>query len=358
MNCREFADNISSYIDNEMTEIEKKEFELHILECNNCRQEYEDMIKILKNIKNQEQVDLPDNYRLELRRKLKEAAKEEKRINWRVISSIAAGLIIMIISISMFSDKLPFIGDGQYLNKSTKDESQQENIAFDSNDSMIAKENENMQIKAFTSRDTDNTNPTVDSVPAKTDAKEDISLTQSFGVMASRSSVGGKARKTIKEAYLSIDLEGSDKIQEQIANYVEENGGFVENIDEVAVENDTVTKQKSHLIKIRIPTDKFDKTLDFLKQLGTLVDEKLDQNDITEQYSNIESNLRCLYEQESLLLEILYKVKDTDDKLLVENKLNKVKDEINSETSILEEYDDSVILSTINTRLNDADKDD
>lgn len=362
MNCNEFIENISSYIDGEMTEIEKKEFELHILSCHNCRQEYEDMIKILKIVKKQEQAELPDNYRLELRRKLKEAAKEEKKINWRAISSIAAGLIILIISISMFSDNLPFIGEKDYLTKSTKNVSPQENMAFDMNEPIAEMEEENAKMSAFGDKaiednPDEDTNFTMQSVPVEEDGREGMPSVQGFGVMASRSSLGS-IRKIVKEAYLSIDLDALDKVQEQIANYVEENGGFVEDINKELINNDTKAKENSHLIKIRIPSEKFDMTLDFLRQLGTLTDEKLTHNDITEKHQNVESNLNCLYEQENLLLGILYKVEDAKDKSLLEDELKKIKEEIYSETSTLEEYEDSVILSTINTQLNDVSEDD
>lgn len=362
MNCNEFIEYISSYIDGEMTEIEKKEFELHILSCHKCRQEYEDMIKIMKTIKKQEQVELPDNYRLELRRKLKEVAKEERKINWRTISSVAAGLIILIISISMFSDNLPFIGQKDYLTKSAENVGSQENVAFDMSEPATALDEKNAETSALGDKDigdnsTEDANFTVQSVPIEEDGGEGISSVQGFGIMASRSSLGS-TRKTVKEAYLSIDLDELDKVQEQIANYVDENGGFVEDINKELINNDTKAKENSHLIKIRIPSDKFDMTLDFLRQLGTLTDENLTHNDITEKYQNVESNLSCLYEQENLLLGILYKVEDSKDKSLVEDELKKIKEEINSETSTLEKYEDSVTLSTINTQLNEVGEDD
>ncbi|SCG83123.1 putative transmembrane anti-sigma factor [Proteiniborus sp. DW1] len=357
MNCREFTDNISSYIDNEMNEIEKKEFELHILKCNNCRQEYEDMIKMLKYIKYQEQAELPDNYRLELRRKLKKAAKEEKKVSWRLISSIAAGLIIMIVSFSILYDRFPLKGQEENLSKSDKSQILQGNMTFDAKEPMVSIEEKNIEVKAFTDNSVTDPNIAITSVPVKGSDKENFSSMQDFGTMASRSSIG-KSRKAIKEAYLSIDLEELDKVQEKISNYIEENGGFIESIDKEGFENSIEHNERSHLIKIRISSDKFEETLDFLRQLGTLIEEKLTHDDITDEYYNIETNLRCLYEQENLLLGILYKVEDADDKALVEDELKKVKEEINSEALSLEEYDNSTMLSTINTKLNEVGKDD
>ncbi|MFA5524867.1 MAG: DUF4349 domain-containing protein [Tissierellales bacterium] len=360
MNCKEFVECMSLYIDEEMTEIEKKEFEIHILNCNKCRQEYEDMLKIMKMIRIQEQSELPDNYKFELRRKLKETVKEEKKINWKAITSVAAGLIILIMSMTMLFDKLPFMGQDQYLTKSTNDESPQRSMDFDISEPKEAMENDSVKIKAIDEdvavvSPTEDTNFTMHNLEVEDEEiEEGISSIQGFGALASRSSLVS-TRKTVKEAYLSIELDELDKVHEQIFNYVENKGGFIEDING---ELDYIDEENSHLIKIRIPSENFEMTLDFLRQLGTLADENLTHVDITEKYQNVESNLRCLYEQENLLLGILYKVEDSKDKSLVEDELNIIKEEINSESLTLEEYEDSVILSTINTQLNEIGEDD
>ncbi len=365
MNCIDFVDKISLYIDDELTEIEKKEFELHILKCDNCRQEYEDMINILKNVRNQEQVELPDNYRFELRRKLKEVAKEEKKINWRVISSVAAGLIIMLISISMFLDNTPFSGETKSAVDREESENQQENIAFDTNKAMEiigdestagikAKEDSSKkEIHALRSAPSEN-KANIYNAPSENEANIDKSP-NSPGIMASRSNLGN-SRKSVKDAYLCIEVDQSNLVEEKIRKYVEENSGYIENLNIESNEKDTEATQKNYLIKIRIPSDKFDQTLDFLKKLGRTLDEQSMHNDVTEEYYRIEANLKSLYDQENLLLEILNKAENTKDKLLVEEELKKVKEKINSELSALEEIDSSINLSTINTKLSIADE--
>lgn len=355
MNCNEFVDKISLYIDDEMTEIDKKEFELHFLKCDRCRQEYENMINILKSVRDQEQVELPDNYRFELRRKLKEVAKEEKKINWRVISSIAAGLIIMIISISMFSDNLPFSLKDKSVTQSIDNESKEDKASMDIDKTMGIMEAESPETETFENSSTEDSNIAVNSAPLKENELQGDKPLNDFGIMASRSNLGN-VRKSVKEAYLSINIDESNSVSELITNYVEEKGGFIESINIESSEDETGTIQKSYLIKIRIPCDKFDETLDFLRQIGRLVDEQSVQNDVTENYYRIEANLTSLYDQENLLMEILNKAEDKKDKLLVEDELKKVKEEINSESSALEEIDNSIILSTIDTKINVVNK--
>lgn len=357
MNCVEFINNISLYIDGYMNEEEKKKFELHISECNSCRQEYEFMLNIIKEVKEQKQVELPDNYRFELRRKLKEVAKEEKRekkVNWRVLSSVAAGLVIMLISFSMLSSKLPFNkSEENILLKSTESKQEQEITAFDANMVNGEIEDSSPQIDTFENKTEKEDEMTMASIPMEEDG-----LVKSFGSdMASRSNLG-YGRKSIKEAYLSIELKKIDAAEEQITKYVEENGGYIESLNRQSYGNDDKVETKSLIIKIRIPADKFDKSLEFLKQLGTIIEEESYYNDVTDEYLSIEANLKNLYEKEELLLDILNKTENEEDKSLIEEELKDVKKKITSEATTIEEYEESINLSTINTELNEINEDD
>lgn len=99
MNCNEFNEKISFYIDDELSEYEKKEFEIHLCSCKNCKKEYEDMIYIVKSLKNMEDKPLPNNYDEILRSKLeKEKKKVYNKVSYKKYLSLAAGLIVIITS--------------------------------------------------------------------------------------------------------------------------------------------------------------------------------------------------------------------------------------------------------------------
>lgn len=355
MNCNDFLDKISLYIDDEMNEVEKKEFELHILKCDKCRQEYEDMIYMLSIVREQEQVELPDDYRFELRRKLKEAAKGERKINWRIVSSVAAGLIIMIISISMFSNNLPFFNADKSAPEDIASQSMDDQVAMEMNKTLSSDkkmgtmESKNIDTDSFESFNTEDTNIAMSSMPTVGDKTGSEDTENDYRIMTSRSNIGS-CRKYVKEAYMRINIDEIDSVPEKIKNYVEKIGGVTESLNTEL--NEIGDEQKSYLFKISIPSDKFDQTLDFLRQIGRIVDEKLDINDVTENYYKIETRLISLYDQESLLIDIMNKVDDENDKALVEGELKKVREEINSEASALEEIENSIIFSTINTELN------
>lgn len=361
MNCKDFKENISSYIDNELNEISNKEFELHFLNCSNCRREYEYMVDIVKNIRNQEQVELPDNYRFELNRKLKEAVKEDKKINWKVISSIAAGFIVMIISFSMLTDNFKFMNYKSEITsqdmapKASNIEKHEENMALDTNQNIV-----------MTSRKEDISNDVlIDESKEKvtsffeSGSIEEVELEDSiteFGAMASRSSVGN-GRKSIKEAYLYIEIDELELVSQDIHKYIEENGGYIESFKAESGEVREDISGKNYLIKIRIPANKFEETLEFLKGFGKLIDEESMLSDVTDQYYKMESNLRILNEQQVLLREILDKAESVSDILLVEDEIEKVQKEINAELGAIEKIEKSITLPTINAKFNKVNKD-
>ncbi|SDZ32331.1 Putative zinc-finger [Proteiniborus ethanoligenes] len=358
MNCNDFIGNVSLYIDDELSKIENKEFELHILKCNNCRREYEEMINIIKNVREQEQVELPDNYKFELRRKLKEAAKEDKKPSWKVITSIAASLIVMIISFGMLRENLKLpninneISNDSMAPQATKSKLSEENIALSIEPSTENKvvDGEHIITENLDEESGDKEMAIFRNSSIVEEAEFDNSMND-YGAMASRSGIVN-GRKSIKEAYLCIETEELDLASKDIADHVEENGGYVEAFKTETNKAHTSTNSKNYLIKIRIPADKFEETLDFLRTLGNILDEESMLSDVTDQYYRIETKLRNLNEQEVLLREILDRAESITDILLVEDEIEKLKQEISTELGAIEKIENAITLPTINAKLN------
>lgn len=374
MDCKNFLDKMSLYIDDEMTEIEKKEFELHILECQNCRKEYENMLSILNFVRNQAQEELPDNYRSELRLKLKEYADEKKKLNWRVISSVAAGFIILFLSISMFSDNLFFIKsenqegvrDLASTELGSTEADKVEGIAA-LKDDVIEEIEENDNNTMFTEaniaqsdyKTNDSPEGIIDSIESLDDSSQEIAscdYSNDYGIMSYRSNLGN-GRKSIMRAYITIDINNLDDIAKKIGDFVEENSGYLEKENIEIVSSDTEHKENMYLLKLRIPVKTFEKTLEFLKTLGEFSKEEIIKDDITERYREIQVELRVLYDQESLLMNILPKIEYENDKILINDELEKIRENINTVKNHLEEIDNSLSYSIIDIKLNEVDTD-
>ncbi|RKD33169.1 zf-HC2 domain-containing protein [Thermohalobacter berrensis] len=148
MDCKEFNENLSLYIDNELTMEKKEDFEAHLQHCQQCKKEYESMKLIVESLGSFKQVELPKNYKSELRRKLKNQRSRrtdnKKKINWRLYSALAACILIFIVSFGIISDN--FIIQNQQ-NEMVQESLPRENIKIQSDNTQIAQEAETNDMK-------------------------------------------------------------------------------------------------------------------------------------------------------------------------------------------------------------------
>lgn len=362
MNCDKFDNDISFYIDNELSDIEKKEFELHFMKCEKCRKKYESMISVLKIVRADEQVELPEGYRETLKGKLLKASREQRKTkNWKLMASIAASLLVLFTSYELIYNNNIF-----NLNKSDSSlELEQGDEMYKTSDA----EDKTMTMAQKKPANKDNKSTTLmDQEPEKFSAGTQASIVDNnnkavefkggnaniYGIQATRGNITN--RKTVKEAHIDIDAEEFDDASKEIIDFINANNGFVESVEiENNQEDDSgevLTKRK--IMKIRVPQDKFEQTVSFIKDIGILRNVRCSISDVTEKYINVESNLANLYDREFILEEVLDKVEDAEDIQLIEDEINKVKDEVNNYSGVLHKIDDSVMLSTINTTLNES----
>lgn len=108
--CVEFKENISLYIDGELAADERRLFEEHLESCPECRDEYDEILRIAGLCRDMQDVELPDNFREELHRKLIDAAAEavpgnaarQRMKYFRIFSSIAAGIVLIFLFGSVY----------------------------------------------------------------------------------------------------------------------------------------------------------------------------------------------------------------------------------------------------------------
>ena len=120
--CADVRENISAYADNELDINERQLFEEHISNCPSCREELEDMLRIIAICKSMPQQELPEGFKAELHEKLTAVSdrrenlhvvreKPKKVIFTRTIASIAAGILLIflgggIVRFGLFSGNL------------------------------------------------------------------------------------------------------------------------------------------------------------------------------------------------------------------------------------------------------------
>lgn len=128
MDCSRVKELMSMYIDGELNMEQGAEFEAHMTECPSCREEYEDMVKLVEVLRSMQEEDLPVNFREELHGKLLEAKEDKftvkklfyiKNFRIKALATIAAGALVV------FALRGIFIGN--FIPGKTRDESVEDN---------------------------------------------------------------------------------------------------------------------------------------------------------------------------------------------------------------------------------------
>ncbi|MBS7609065.1 DUF4349 domain-containing protein [Candidatus Bathyarchaeota archaeon] len=104
-------------------------------------------------------------------------------------------------------------------------------------------------------------------------------------------------------------------------------------------------------VSFRVPATHFLETLEALKAYGSIKERRIQNQDVTEQYVDLDSRLRNLERQEGRLLEILVMAKTVSEVLEVERELERVRGEIERLTGQLNYLRQSVEMSLIQVYL-------
>lgn len=382
MKCELVRNLMSSYIDQKLNEIEKKEFEKHLAVCSDCMKEYEQMLEIVTISNNIEEVELPESFKAELHEKLlTEKAKNTgsflrfvKKHRYKTASGLAAAVLILAIFLSRQPDIVNQLGILQGTNNAARGSEQygMTKGAPDVNNGLGGNAPSTAYNATMDTQFTTAASPEAKSIaPAPEIAKVDgnsgnlaISFNEAINPLASRG-LDTSTRKVIKSGNITLKSKNFDTRVNEIKQLTETNGGFVENssIDNVVVYTTTnpvdgkpagESTMKTANITIRIPADKFDIINEQIKGMGQLVNESINGNDITSQYQDTYTRKENLKVQEKRLQELMAKANNVDEILRIENELNRVRTDIDMMEGSLKQWDNLVELSTLNISITEV----
>lgn len=103
--CSEIKELISLYIDDELEADERREFEEHTDSCGECRDELDELTRIIGLCRITEEEELPVDFRIELHQKLLEVQKQSKEVKpvfyntryFKLFSSVAAVFLLVFL---------------------------------------------------------------------------------------------------------------------------------------------------------------------------------------------------------------------------------------------------------------------
>ena len=155
--------------------------------------------------------------------------------------------------------------------------------------------------------------------------------------------------KLILNADLSLETQDFEKSAADIEKMTAEAGGYIESS---GTYGDTGSRSANYTL--RVPQEKFEQ---FYTQLGEnmhVVSRSRSSEDVTEQYTDIETRLATLQTKHERLLSLLEKADKMEDIISLENALADCEYEIDSLTGSKRRYDDLVGFSTFYINLREV----
>lgn len=158
-------------------------------------------------------------------------------------------------------------------------------------------------------------------------------------------------RKIIRNADLQLESDAPDEAQRKITAIAESKGGFVvesqqSSSDARSGKRDTVT------MNVRVPAEKFGETLEEIrKSASRVVVETVKSDDVTEEFIDIEAQLKAKKSLEAQFLEIMKRANTVEDALEVQRQLAEVRGEIEKIEGRKRFLENQSALSTIKIRL-------
>ena len=186
---------------------------------------------------------------------------------------------------------------------------------------------------------------------------EDQALAQSS---LARDRVGGFAgdvapadRVVIRSANLSIVVPEPSASVQEIANLASRMGGFVvsSNVFQTFFSEANVSADGAS-ITIRVPAERLDEALEAIRAGATEIQsENISGQDVTQEFTDLQSRLRNLVAAEEQLLEIMSSAQETEDVLRVFENLRQVSEEIEVIKGRIQYISESARLSAISVEL-------
>ena len=158
-------------------------------------------------------------------------------------------------------------------------------------------------------------------------------------------------RKIIFTANLSLNAENVGGAFNEAVGLARSNGGYV---DRSQFSNDTEDNSKrSATLTIRVPVQNYDVLLAGLRNMTgvSLATEGSNSNEVTEQYTDLESRLRNLERTEEQYLTLLNRATSINEILTVQDRLSGVRSQIEQIQGRLKVLDDQTDFATVNVSL-------
>jgi predicted RNase H-like HicB family nuclease len=163
-------------------------------------------------------------------------------------------------------------------------------------------------------------------------------------------------RVVIKNANLSIIVDDPASAMKTISEMADEMGGFVVSSDLYKTTTSQGIEVPVANVTVRVPAEQLDQAMENIKKLvenpiEDVLSENVSGQDVTQEYTDLNSRLDNLKRAEAQLQEILASATKTEDVLAVFNQLKQVREEIEVLQGQINYYKEASRLSSISVNI-------
>ncbi|MGB9867639.1 MAG: DUF4349 domain-containing protein [Bacillota bacterium] len=342
MKCAEARALLSEYIDGTLEGDDRALLEGHLAGCAECSRELEMLRAQVAWCSSLGEVPLPGDFHAQLMQRIGSLAAQSStagsgKMQWRFTDwlqrhrAVASVLVVFALAFAL-SRITPLIG--------TKDSTRQM--------AQKAAETSSLSVKAPARVGVAYDMVTQEAKPAYGEAG---SVNFPAGIVA----VGDPtvaSRRLIKHGSLNMEVPsgGLETAARAVQSIVQGVGGYIENSSSSV---DAGGRGTMHFA-VRVPSDQFDSVFGQLAKVGKVLNQNVSASDVTEQFIDLQAQLRNKERQEQRLLELMGKAATVGELLQVENELNRIRTEIDSLKQRLKYLENATSMSTISITLVEA----
>jgi hypothetical protein len=200
------------------------------------------------------------------------------------------------------------------------------------------------------------TEPSIIEAPAEGrvqyDAVESFEAPQAENAVEIQTGSSITERLVIRNADLTIVVTDPAKSAQRIGQMAETMGGFVVSSNIYQTTYDSGIRADRANITIRVPADRLDEVLEDVKDDAVEVrNESISGQDVTQEYTDLQSQLRNLEAAEEELINIMDRAIDAEDVLDVFEHLRQVRNEIEVIKGRIQYFEESARLSAVSVDL-------
>lgn len=158
-------------------------------------------------------------------------------------------------------------------------------------------------------------------------------------------------RYVIYNAHLELEVEDIEQATEEIRSRVEELGGYVSSLAVYQLRED----RKAGQMTLRVPEKDFAMVLSYLKEAAHVKDERLDTDDVTRRYIDLEARIANLEVQEERMRELLDRADTIEEILEIEKELGRLRGDLEAMQADFKHLSERVSYATINLSMQERD---